>query len=126
MKKIFLSIVFILTLTSLSLAQYQITGKITETNGDVIPFASIYIKNTSKGVSANVNGLYTINLDKGSYTLIYTAIGFKTTEKNIQVNGNLTVNQALPTESYTLNNVVIRPNAEDPAYEIIRQAIRLR
>lgn len=126
MKKIYLSIVFILALTSLSLAQYQITGKITESNGDAIPFASIYVKNTNKGVSANVNGMYTISLNKGSHTLVYTAIGFKTTEKTIQVNDNLTVNQALPTESYTLNNVVISPNAEDPAYEIIRQAIKLR
>lgn len=126
MKKIHLSIAFILAFTSSIFAQYQVTGKITESNGEVIPFASIYVKTTTKGVSANVDGSYKISLDKGSYTLVFKAIGFKTIERNIDLNSNLVVNQALPTESYTLNNVVIRPNAEDPAYEIIRKTIKLR
>lgn len=126
MKKIYLSLLIIIVVASSSLAQYQISGKITDTNGEMIPFASIYVKNTSQGVSANVDGAYKLTLNKGVYTLIYKAIGFKTTERNIDVNGNLVVNQAMPDESYTLNNVVIRPNAEDPAYEIIRQTIKLR
>ncbi|TKC04756.1 carboxypeptidase-like regulatory domain-containing protein [Pedobacter polaris] len=126
MKKIYLSLLIILALASTSIAQYQITGKIIESNGDAIPFASVYVKNTSKGVSANVDGSYKLTLDKGSYTLIYKAIGFKITERNIEVNSNLIINQTLSTESYTLNNVTIRPNAEDPAYEIIRKTIKLR
>lgn len=126
MKKIHLSIAFMLAFTSSIFAQYQITGKITESNGEVIPFASVYVKTTTKGVSANVDGSYKLSLDKGSYTLVFKAIGFKTIERNIDVNSNLVVNQALPTEAYTLKNVVIRPNAEDPAYEIIRKTIKLR
>ncbi|RZL53739.1 MAG: carboxypeptidase-like regulatory domain-containing protein, partial [Pedobacter sp.] len=126
MKKIQLSIAFLLAFTSSIFAQYQITGKITESNGEVIPFASVYVKTTTKGVSANVDGSYKLSIDKGSYTLVFKAIGFKTIERNIDVNSNLVVNQALPTESYTLKNVVIRPNAEDPAYEIIRKTIKLR
>ncbi|RZL50017.1 MAG: carboxypeptidase-like regulatory domain-containing protein [Pedobacter sp.] len=126
MKKIYLSLIILLAFTNIALAQFQVTGKITESSGEVIPFASVYVKNTSKGVSANVDGVYKLTLDKGSYTLVFKAIGFKTVERNIELNSNLIANQALPTESYTLNNVVIRPNAEDPAYEIIRKTIKLR
>ncbi|MFD0939323.1 DUF5686 and carboxypeptidase regulatory-like domain-containing protein [Pedobacter boryungensis] len=112
---------------NVSLAQqYQISGKITENSGEVIPFASVYVKNTAKGVSANADGVYKITLDKGNYTLVYKAIGFKTTERVISVNADLMVNEKLASESYTLKNVTIRPNAEDPAYEIIRQAIKNR
>lgn len=127
MKKILLSLFFVITsLNFLFAQQYQVSGKITDSKGEVIPFASVYIKNTTHGVSANVDGLYKLTIDKGNYTLIYKAIGYKITEKAVSVSNDLTVNQALAEESYTLNNVVIRPNAEDPAYAIIRQAIANR
>ncbi len=127
MKKIILSLFFVITSLNLLFAQqYQVSGKITDNKGEIIPFASVYLKNTTHGVSANVDGLYKLVLDKGSYTLVYKAIGYKTTEKAVSVNDNLTLNQTLSEESYTLNNVVIRPNAEDPAYAIIRQAIANR
>lgn len=127
MKKIFLSLFFVITaLNFLFAQQYQVSGKITDNKGEIIPFASVYIKNTTHGVSANVDGLYKLALDKGNYTLVYKAIGYKATEKTIAVSDNLTLNTTLAEESYTLNNVVIRANAEDPAYAIIRQAIANR
>ena len=67
-----------------------------------------------------------MNVEKGTVTLIYKAIGYKSTERVIHVDGNIVANQTLATEAYTLNSVVIRPNAEDPAFEIIRQAIKNR
>ncbi|MFI5452067.1 DUF5686 and carboxypeptidase regulatory-like domain-containing protein [Pedobacter sp. UC225_61] len=127
MNKFNLLLILMLALFNVSVAQqYQISGKITENNGEIIPFASVYVKNTSKGVSANADGVYKLSLDKGSYTIVYKAIGFKTTEQAVTVNSDLTLNQKLASESYTLKNVIIRPNAEDPAYEIIRQAIKNR
>jgi hypothetical protein len=126
MKKIFLSLFILLTIVIPSFAQFQITGKINDNTGEIVPFASVFIKNTTKGVSANVDGYYKLTLEKGDYTLIYRAIGFKTAEKTITVNDNMTVNQTLAAESYTLNNITIRPNAEDPAFEIIRKAIKSR
>ncbi len=126
MKKIYLSLILLLAFADLTFAQYQITGKISDTNGEVIPFASVLIKNTTKGASANVDGIYKLSLEKGSYTLVYKAIGFKPLEKSINVNADMTVNQSLTPESYTLKDVVIKSNAEDPAFEIIRQAIKNR
>jgi hypothetical protein len=126
MKKIYLSLIILLALLNTAFAQFQITGKITESNGDVIPFASVIIKNTTKGASCNVDGAYKLTLDKGSYILIYKAIGFKQTEKAINVAADMSVNVTLAAESYTLKDVVIKSNAEDPAFEIIRQAIKSR
>jgi len=127
MKKIFLSLLISVLLTIPAIAQqYQINGKITDNAGEIIPFASIYVKNTSKGVSANADGMYKLTLDKGTYTLVYKAIGFKTAEKTVELTENKIINESLATESYTLNNVIIRPNAEDPAFAIIRQAIKNR
>lgn len=127
MKKIYASLLLGFALVQVAYAQqYQISGKITDPAGEAIPFASIYLKNTTKGVSANVDGSYKLTVDKGTVTLIYKAIGFQTKEREILVNGNTIANQQLETESYTLNNVVIRPNAEDPAFEIMRKAVKNR
>jgi len=108
------------------MAQHQISGKITDSNGDVVPFASVYLKNSTKGASANVDGQYQLTVDKGTVTLIYKAIGYKTAERSINVTGDVVANQTLANESYTLKDIVVRPNAEDPAFEIIRQAIKNR
>lgn len=126
MKNIYLLLTLSLAIFSSALAQHQITGKITDSSGEAIPFASIYVKNTNKGVSANVDGAYSITVDKGSVILMYKAIGYKSAERTIAVNGNVIANQTLAAESYTLKGVEVKSNAEDPAYEIIRQAIKNR
>ncbi|MDQ7949869.1 MAG: DUF5686 and carboxypeptidase regulatory-like domain-containing protein, partial [Pedobacter sp.] len=126
MKKIYGALLFTFIFHPLFAQQYQISGKITDTSGEIVPFASIYIKNTTKGVSANVDGSYKLTVDKGPVTLQYKAIGYKTASREINVTTDIIANQVLEVEQYTLNNVVIRPNAEDPAYEIIRQAIKNR
>lgn len=127
MKNICLLLTATLIFTNNLLAQqFQITGKITDDNGQNVPFVSVFEKNTSRGVSANADGVYIINLAKGNTTLVFKAIGYKTAEINLKVTGNATANQQLTAESYTLNDVIIRSNAEDPAFEIIRQAIKKR
>lgn len=126
MKKARLLLLFCLTVSSTAMAQFQISGKITETNGEPVPFASIYIKNTTKGVSANADGVYKFTTEKGTITLIFKAIGFKTVERSLVVNNNIVANQVLGIESYSLNSVTVRSDAEDPAYAIIRKAVRER
>jgi len=126
MKNIYLFLTLSLAIFSSASAQHQITGKITDSSGEAIPFASVYIKNTNKGVSANVDGAYSITVDKGSVILMYKAIGYKSAERTVTINGNVIANQTLATESYTLKGVEVKSNAEDPAYEIIRQAIKNR
>ncbi|RDC55064.1 carboxypeptidase-like regulatory domain-containing protein [Pedobacter chinensis] len=114
-------------LTNLVIAQqYTVTGTIKDTGGQPVPFASVYLKNTTIGTSANVDGKYAINLNKGEHIISYRAIGYKQQDQTIKVTGDLTHNITLASESYTLNNVTIKANAEDPAYEIIRKAIKQR
>ncbi|WP_379084264.1 DUF5686 and carboxypeptidase regulatory-like domain-containing protein [Pedobacter sp. UC225_65] len=126
MKKTYFLLLLCLATFSTAMAQHQISGKITDSNGDVVPFASVYLKNSTKGASANVDGQYQLTVDKGTVTLIYKAIGYKTAERSINVTGDVVANQTLANESYTLKDIVVRPNAEDPAFEMIRQAIKNR
>ena len=121
-------IVALLLLLNLSAFSQQLTvsGKITDQNNIPVPFASVYIKNTTIGTSANSEGEYNLHLDAGTYEIEYKAVGYKQESRNINITASQVVNVILKTESYQLQNVVIGSGGEDPAYAIIRKAIRKR
>lgn len=106
--------------------QVSISGKVTDQNGKPVPFASIYIKNTTKGASANSEGDYSLQLQPGQYEVQYKAVGYKQESRNIDLKKNTVVNVILAAEVYELKSVTINGNAEDPAYAIIRKAIKKR
>lgn len=62
-----------------------ISGKITTTEKEMMDFATILIKETSTGTSPDANGNYQLRTNAGSYTLVFRAIGYKTTERKINI-----------------------------------------
>ncbi|SEP38027.1 DUF5686 and carboxypeptidase regulatory-like domain-containing protein [Mucilaginibacter sp. OK283] len=103
-----------------------ISGKITDEHNHPIPFASVYVKNTTKGVSANSEGVYSLQLAPGNYELQFKAVGYTQQIKQINLNQNQVINISLKTETYQLKDITIRAGGEDPAYAIIRKAIKKR
>lgn len=105
----------------------KITGRITDNAGKALAFASISIKGTTKGTTANGSGVYSITLSPGQYTLVCQHVGYARIEKQIQVTAtDQSVDFVLNVQELTLQEVVVKRGGEDPAYEIIRQAIRKR
>src|SRR5437868_6927557 len=104
-----------------------VSGKITDEKNEGVPFASIYIKGTTKGTSSNINGLYSIDLAPGKYQLVFKLIGYKPQVEEINaVDANQVINVKLIPESVLLNEATIKADAEDPAYAVIRQAQKKR
>ena len=104
---------------------YQLTGIVMDEIGNPIPFASIYKKDSPIGTSANSEGVFKLRLPPGEHELLIRAIGYKQAVEQVVVSQDHHIQVMLPTESYVLDEVVIG-NGEDPAYAIIRQAIRNR
>lgn len=125
--KYFFTLIAVFFIGHSSFAQLvAITGSITDNSGKPIPFATIYIKNTTRGTSANSDGKYQLQLTAGTYEVYYRAVGFKQESKKIDLKADQVVNVTLSAESYLLKDVVINGNGEDPAYAIIRKAIKKR
>ncbi len=124
MKKLLLVAFLLVSATLLA----QIRGKVTDKTGQPIPYTTVIIEHTYNGTSANDNGLYELIVkDKGQYTLIFQSLGYKTKKITADVQQfPHTVNVSLEDENYTLAEMVIKPNKEDPAYAIIRNAIKNR
>src|ERR1700744_4946143 len=87
--------------------QVNISGKVTDKNGNAVPFASIYIKNTTKGASANVEGVYSLQLQPGRYEVQYRAVGYKQETQAVDLKNNMVVNVTLAAEVYELGSVTI-------------------
>jgi hypothetical protein len=123
--KNYLPLIILLFLSQfVSAQQYTISGKITG-NNESLPFASVYLKGTTKGVNSNDEGNYLIKLDKGYYTLVVQHIGFSKQEFEIELDNNKILNVNLKPDGISLNEIVVKAG-EDPAYPIIRKAIKKR
>ncbi|MVN90109.1 DUF5686 and carboxypeptidase regulatory-like domain-containing protein [Mucilaginibacter aquatilis] len=125
--KIVLSLISLLFISVTVLAQnFTINGTVKDNTGQPVPFATVLVKNTTKGSPANAEGQYTLTLPTGTYEIQFKAIGYKQESRKITLQGNQTLNIELLPEAFQLQNVVVRAGGEDPAYAIIRKSIRKR
>jgi hypothetical protein len=120
--------VFILSFIFCSLVVYsqKIKGVVTDANGKTLAFASVFIKENNKGTNANSEGKYSLKPEPGQYTLVCQYVGYKKEERKITVaNDDQEMNFILTIQEMTLGEVIVK-NGEDPAYQIIRNAIKKR
>ncbi|WP_019949244.1 DUF5686 and carboxypeptidase-like regulatory domain-containing protein [Hymenobacter aerophilus] len=98
------------------------SGRVTETNGQPVPFASVFVRGTSQGATADDKGHYELTLTGPAQdTLTASAIGFAPLKKAIASKaGRQTVNFVLSSGGVALGEVVVRPY-ENPAYRILRR-----
>lgn len=105
----------------------QLSGHITSVTGEPLPFASIYVQGTTNGTTSNENGYYAFDLEPGTYNMVYQYVGYEQKIIEVTYSGqSQVVDIQLNSESVKLNEVVVKANAEDPAYPIIRKAIAKR
>lgn len=117
----------VLMLMTLSLDAAIVHGVIRTSSGKILPFASVLVKGTTQGVAANANGIYSLQLEPGNYTLLAQYIGHTSAEKKVRVNQtDQEVDFILDEQQYTLSAVEVASGGEDPAYAIIRKTIAAR
>lgn len=108
-------------------ASAQIVGKVTDLEGNSLPYVNIYLENSYKGTTTNDNGKYSLDVKElKSYVVVFQYLGYQTQVETIQPETfPFTLNVKLKEESTQLQEVVIE-NKEDPAYRIIRETIAKR
>lgn len=106
------------------LSAQGIKGKVTSTEGESLPYASVYVRNLGDGVPTNQDGKYEYKLEPGVYDVLIQFLGYKSQLKTVEI-GNEWVEMdfTLEPQVYTLGEVEVRAGAEDPALTIMRKAI---
>jgi hypothetical protein len=82
----------------------QVTGRITDDGGNPVSFASVSLKGTRTGVSADANGFFSLSVPQNATTLVFSGAGMQTRELFVSAT---IMNVAMARGTSELNEVVV-------------------
>lgn len=119
-------LLFFCLLFTLPISAQVLKGKITDTSGETVPDATIYIQETAQGITADDKGNFRTTLKKGRYTCEFSSLGYERKIVPVDIlNENTELNVELEKKIYAVKEVIISSKREDPAYSIMRKAIAM-
>ncbi len=104
---------FCLFLLPLGILAQTITGKITDNNGEAIPFVNVIEKETSNGTTTDSNGDFSLTPNQLPTTIVISMIGFTTIEKKV-TDTNTIITVSLSEGGVGLDEVMITGNRAKP------------
>lgn len=108
MKKLKFAVLAALLCPFLAMAQFRISGKVTEGNGKALSGASVKLKGKGFTAASNAGGVYEFaNLPAGSYTVAISYVGFATQEKKVNLTANAELDFVLQQLSFVADEVVV-------------------
>jgi hypothetical protein len=87
-------------------------------NGESLVGAIAYIKGTSRGVSANVYGFYSLSLKPGTYDISFSCVGYKPRVEHVLIDKDLALDVRLEPEQTSLQEVVISATKNEGREEV--------
>ncbi len=127
-----ITIAFGLILTGLSFSAvaqktYIVSGRVTDAaTGEGIPFASIALKGKTAGTTSDVDGHYSLHIPQLSDSLLVLSLGYRTGSYPILSQATQLINAQLKAAATKLKEVNVYAKGGDPAYRVIREAVRRR
>jgi uncharacterized protein DUF5686/carboxypeptidase-like protein len=109
----------------LHLQAQTLSGYVYDQDNVPMPFVNIMVKSTATGTSTDKKGHFNIDLLPGDYELVFSFIGY--TSKTLDVimsTEDQTRNLWMDLSTTQLEQIVIRSNRKDPAFEIIQKVIK--
>ena len=119
---------------SFSFAQKgKVTGSVIDGEfNDVLSFANVLVKGTETGTTSDFDGKYAIELEEGTYTLIFSFVGYETkeiTDVIIKSGSVVDLDVTLNTSQNALDEVVIttsvKRNTESAVLNIQKKSVTL-
>lgn len=106
MKKVLLLFAVLMALVSLAYSQQRkVTGTVKGNDGNPVPFATIQIKGTNTGTTANPSGVFQLNVAETGTVLVVRSVGFKTRE--ITVGSDNVLSIVLASDNKNLQEIVV-------------------
>lgn len=98
-----------LIFSALTTHAQTIAGRVTDTKQEPLPGATVFIKESGKGVFTDVDGKYSFTVQPGTYTVEISFIGFtKQSQKaEVQQRQNVTLNFTLEDDAVFIEDVIV-------------------
>lgn len=125
MKKIILFAAFaLLTLVQIKAQEVTVTGKVTDTEGNPVPGASVVVVGTAQGAVTDINGTYSIHVNQAKDKLSFSFIGYEREE--VAVNNQKEINITLVPETLALSEIVVLAYSDKKKTEISSAVVSLK
>ncbi len=86
-------------------AEQVVTGKVTDETGESLPGVNVVIKGTTRGTTTDATGSFKFSVPSEATVLVFSFVGYKTTEQVVGSRTNLTV--VLAADDKSLKEVVV-------------------
>lgn len=124
------ALLLLMTTAALSAQQrFTLSGYVKdESTGETLIGANVYVKdNPLKGAATNAYGFYSLTLEAGQHTIVYSYLGFTDQEKTIDLRANKTMTVEM-TEGVALEEVVVtaedvRANVESTQMGVVETSV---
>jgi len=108
LKHFFLLVITLFSFTILAQNNYTISGYVQdEYSGENLIGVSIYDQQTYKGTASNQYGFYSLSMQEGEYTIIYSFIGYKSITKKITLDKDLRLKIELVSDAILTEEVIV-------------------
>jgi TonB-linked SusC/RagA family outer membrane protein len=105
LKRLFVFSVCSLFMITAVYAQTDVSGTVTDENGDALIGVSVSVKGTGTGMVTGVNGNFRLSVANSNATLVFSYLGFHTEE--IPLQGRRTINVVMKESTELLDEVVV-------------------
>jgi len=98
--------------------KYTLSGHIKEfSTGEELINASLYIKEVSEGTVSNLYGYYSITLDAGTYSVIYSYLGYESEVIEVRLDKDVRMDIEMKEAETLLNEITITAEEKDENIE---------
>jgi TonB-linked SusC/RagA family outer membrane protein len=95
----------ILQQLAVSVAEFNVTGVVTDENNNPFPGVNVLVKGTMIGTSTDSDGKYALDVGDGNAVLVYSFVGYASQE--VAVGGRTIVNVSMVPDIRSLDEVVV-------------------
>ena len=124
MRRLFLALLFAVA-SIVALLARSVSGTVVDGRGECVPFAAIYFKELHRGISADSEGRFQIELPEGEYCCRVSSLGYESIETQVEVsNEKETYNFELERRPLALEELNVTADGEEnPADIVMRKVI---
>jgi|688.fasta_scaffold41244_6 iron complex outermembrane receptor protein len=96
-------------------SQSIIKGRVTDkSTNEPVAYANVTVLNSSNGTNADGEGNFTLSIQKGTYQILFSAVGFASIVQSVTIFDTQTeINIALEDATQTLNEVIVTANKRE-------------
>ncbi|GHM98703.1 collagen-binding protein [Cytophagales bacterium WSM2-2] len=115
----FTSLLVLVVVSGFTQTKHTLNGSIKDaSNGEALIGATLFIKELNTGAEANAYGFYSITVPSGTYTIIFSYVGYTKVEKQVSLQEDQRLDIELSEESIQLEEVVVKTEKDDPLYKV--------